>query len=217
MTVARRRAAGFPQCQNPLGLADLSRPEGRRGRRDLHGGSPPRLHRQLGVESQFARFVKSRWASRWMKCVRCAQLSRAGPRWPRNTAHSACALSEFRAAAGADSGRRRRQLKPSMAGTAGNCRARLSAGEGMPPSFLHYEQVDRPLRLRPSVQSQYFGVVRTELPVLEHVPRFRGRADGRHGRPTMDLLWNSGCRRAGVYRGGSKCHRQVRPHITPSG
>src|SRR5512138_443204 len=41
-----------------LGLAGVSRPEGHRRGRDLHRGSPSRLHRQLGVEPRQARLLR---------------------------------------------------------------------------------------------------------------------------------------------------------------
>ena len=76
------------------------------------------------------------------------------------------------------------------------------AGEGMPPAALHYEQWIGAVAL-PSVQPAVFRrQQRPELPVLEHVPRFRRGPDGRHGRAYHGPgLERDRCRRAHLGRG----------------
>ena len=65
------------------------------------------------------------------------------------------------------------------------------AGEGMPPAFLHYEQWIGPSPYHPYSPQYFGGSGGPELPLLEYVPRFRRRPDGRHGRahhgPVVEL------------------------------
>ena len=66
----------FPERQDLLGLAPLSRPEGRRSGHHLHRRPPPRVHRQLGAESRHARLLRKAAGHHASKrCARCAPIT----------------------------------------------------------------------------------------------------------------------------------------------
>ena len=78
-----------------------------------------------------------------------------------------------------------------MAGTAANCRGpAIRPAEGMPPSFLHYEQWIGPSPYHP-YSPQYFGGSSGLNCLFWNMYRDFGVGQmGDMGAHTMDLLWN---------------------------
>ncbi len=102
--------ADLPQSQDLLGLAPSARPEGHRGRDDLHRRSSPRLHRQLGAESRHARLLrKAAGHHRGRSPHGARELPQQARQAGHAARHPAPRLSELRAPARADSGRRHRR------------------------------------------------------------------------------------------------------------